>query len=292
MTYTLLAVIVVLVVSHLASDLARLRRYDWYGRWLSSVNARMAAGTSSAGALAAAIGVPLLAVAIVQLLLRGELGGLPAFLFATLALFYAWGPRDLDRDVHAAATTPPAEQPGYAAVVLQGPLPASGSAMAALVGRAALRRWFGPLLWFVLLGAFGAIAYRLVQLGAEDEHALLPAAQRAHATTLLAWLDWPVVHVMALGMAVATDFDAVLATWRARLRVAGGWQVPDAGMIDAVTASAIKADLQAEDHDEDFDTTATIDRSTLLLDALAVMWRVLVVWLAILALLALASLVA
>lgn len=292
MTYTLLAVIVVLVVAHLASDLTRLRRYDWYRRWLTAVNARVASGTPPAGVLALAIGVPLLAVAAVQLAFRGELGGLPTFLFATAALFYAWGPRDLDRDVHAAATTSPAEQPGYAAVVLQGPVPASGSAMAALVGRAALRRWFGPLFWFVLLGAFGAIAYRLVQLGAEDDHELLPAAQRGLAATLLGLLNWPVAHLMTLGMAIATDFDTVLATWRARVQRGGSWRAPDPGLIDAVTAAAIKADLEAEDRDEDFETTATSDRSALLLDALAVMWRVLVVWLAILALLALASLVA
>ena len=48
--------------------------------------------------------------------------------------------------------------------------------------RGALHRWFGVLFWFLLLGASGAVLYRLVALSAEGETAdALPEGTRAGA---------------------------------------------------------------------------------------------------------------
>lgn len=293
MTYVLIAVIVVLVLGHFAPDLAQVRRYDGFAHWLRWLSRRLPPATwESAYALLIGIGVPLLAVAIVQSILAEPLDGLFALLFAIAALFVAWGPRDLDRDTQAAATAPPMEQPAQAAAFLNGPLPQTGAAMAALVGRAAQRRWFGPLFWFIVLGAFGAILYRLAQLAAEEAIEMLSPAQRDAANRLLAILDWPVAWLMSLGMAIATDFDTVLALCRARVRAAGGGFHFDPGLVPAVTAAAVKADLDESDIDstDGFDDVGIVDRGVLLRDALAVVWRVLVVWLAVLALVALAGL--
>jgi AmpE protein len=293
MTYVLIAVIVVLGLGHFTPDLAQVRRYDGFAHWLGWLSRRLPPATwESAYALLVGIGVPVLAVAMVQSILAEPLDGVLGLLFAIVALFYAWGPRDLDRDTNAAATAPPVEQPAAAAAFLGGPVPQTGAAMAALVGRAAQRRWFGPLFWFVVLGAFGAILYRLAQLAAEEDVEMLSPAQRGASARLLAILDWPVAWLMSLGMAIATDFDTVNTLCRARVRAAGGVFRFDPGLVPAVTAAAVKADLDESDGDgaDGFDDIALVDRGVLLRDALAVVWRVLVVWLAILALTALAGL--
>lgn len=294
MTYLLMAVIIVLILSHFAPDLTRVRRYDWFAAWIDLLGRRLSpAMWQSPYCLMLGIGLPVLAVALVQGALSEPIDGVLGFVFAIASLFYAWGPRDLDRDVQRTAESPSSEQAALAAQRFGGAPPDTGAAMAALIGRAAQRRWFGPLFWFVVLGAFGAVLYRLAQLAAEDAEQL-PMGQHAAAVRLLAILDWPVAHLMALGMAVATDFDVVMRVWRARFKSAASWFVFDAGLVPAVTAAAVKADLETDVSDAagDFDDAIFQDRGVVLRDALAVAWRVLIVWLALMALAALATLLA
>ncbi len=293
MTYLLIAVLVVLIVSHYSPDLVRLRRYDWFAGYLANLGARLGAAMwQRPTTLLIVLALPLVAIGVIQSLLAHPANGVFGLVFATIVLFLAWGPRDLDRDIEAVAAAVPSEQPVEAVLKLQAPLPVTGAGFASAAGRAGLRRWFGPLFWFVLLGAFGAALYRLAQLAAEEDLDVLPPEQRGVALRLLAILDWPVVHLMALAMAVATDFDTVVRAWRARMHVAGGAFVLDEQLLPAVTAAAVKADLEAEGDAgvEGFDDPAPIDRGPLLRDAQAVAWRVLIVWLAVIGLVALASL--
>ena len=103
MSVTLIAVVIALVVGHTMPALASLRRYDWFVSWLDWLNTQAGDNTAwrSRWGLALALAVPLLLVLLLQLALRNDLFGLPAFVFALLMLFYAWGPRDLDHDVDA-----------------------------------------------------------------------------------------------------------------------------------------------------------------------------------------------
>ena len=55
--------------------------------------------------------------------------------------------------------------------------------------RSALRRWFAPLLWFLLLGPAGALLYRLVERAALADAGLLPVENAEGTRTLLRWLE-------------------------------------------------------------------------------------------------------
>jgi AmpE protein len=98
---------------------------------------------------------------------------LPSFLFALAILFYAWGPRDLDHDVEAVVEAADPEARRAAAGRLfpdrDAPPTLDGGSLVEAVFRCALWRWFGVLFWFLLLGAFGALLYRLVSLCAQGE---------------------------------------------------------------------------------------------------------------------------
>ena len=294
MTYLLLAVIVVLVLSHFAPDLTRLRRYDWFPDWLTWLGERVGSGSwHSPYALLLALGLPLAAVALLQVALMTPLNGVLGLAFAIVVLFYAWGPRDLDRDIETIASSVPPDQGATAARCLHGPEPLTRAAAVALAGRAAQRRWFGPLFWFIVLGPLGAMLYRLAQLAAEEDIEALPPSQREAARRLLAIVDWPVAHLMTLGMAIATDFDAVAEAWRKRRDTVGGWFQFDPALVPVATIAAVKSDLEADEADvevEVLDRIDIADRGPVLREAQTVVWRVLVVWLAIMALVALATL--
>ncbi len=292
MTSLLIAVVLVLALGHLAPDLTRLRRYDWFGGWLVWLSARLPRQWPHPAMLLVSLGVPLFAVALVQAILAEPLHGLLALAFAVAALFYAWGPRDLDHDIDQIAATTRAEQPALIAARLGTAAYGNTGAEAtvAIASQAALRRWFGPLFWFVLLGPFGAIGYRLTQLAAEDAAQWLSPGQLDAAQRLLAILDWPAVQLMTLGMAIAADFDNVWRAWRSRVQTNGSAFALDAGLLPAVTAAAVRTDLSEADETELLDDPDRLDRVALLRDVQSLAWRVLMVWLTVIALVALTTL--
>ena len=64
-----------------------------------------------------------------------------------------------------------------------------GGALIEAVFRNALRRWFGVLFWFWVLGPFGALLYRLSVLSAERDEDLLPSDTSAGARVWLSILE-------------------------------------------------------------------------------------------------------
>ena len=167
MAATLLAVIVALAIGHLAPDAASsVRQYGWFGGWLRWLNAQFPEGSIWRGryGIALALVVPLLVVGLFQFALDQPLWGFVGLLFDIAVLFYCWGPRDLDLDVAAVLDAPDAASRRSAAERLwpEGePAKIDGASLVEAVFRNALRRWFGVLFWFCLLGPFGAVLYRL-----------------------------------------------------------------------------------------------------------------------------------
>lgn len=308
---TLFAVVVALVIGHLAPSFAAAVRDDgWYRALLEWLHRRFRDDAFWRGRWGLLLGlVPVvLVVGGLQWLLDGVVFGLPALLFGVATVFYAWGPRDLDVDVAAAVDADDAAGRREALARLR-PAAAAGAADGVdEVGQvfiAALRRWFGVLFWFVVLGAIGALLYRLVAIAAEDEPALhLPEGTVDGARRLLAVLDWPVAQLMALSLALVGNFDVVVSAWKA----AGG-TAPAAGtgMLAAVGRASVRREL----HDA-ADEVAGIDGvpvhgpgpgeaslastpvpaagefsaglARALADAMSLVWRLLLAWLAVLAL--------
>ena len=306
MSVTLIAAVAALVLGHLAPSLAAsLRHYGWYGDWLRWLGARFAAGSAWHGrwGLVLALLPPLLLVGLFQVALDEPLFGLPGLLFSIAVLFYAWGPRDLDVDVDAIADARDARSRHDAAAWLfpDGTAPSlDGGALVGAVFRSAQRRWFGVLFWFLLLGPLGALLYRLLALSAEGEAAReLPAENAAGARTMLAILDWPVAQLMTLALALVGNFDTVLGAWRD----AGGASFAiDSRFLDAVARASVRVEL-AEEAADRFDeqseqladaagTPATVVADMPeLRDAMSLVWRSLLVWLAVLALFVIAGFV-
>lgn len=288
MGLTLIAAIVALVVGHALPDLGRLRRFDWLPAWIRLVD-RLGEPPPWFSALLILL-PPLALLGLLQWGLAGKAFGLASLALGIAALFYAWGPRDLDLDVEAVATAPDADRRASALESLGLPVSGTISPTHAVdaVFTEALRRWFAVLFWFAVLGPVGALGYRMVALLARREGVADAddSARRALFQRLAEVLEWIPAHLMTLGLAVAADFDAVARAWRDHHAARGSWLSLDAGFLRAAGRASVDADIELDP--ALVDARAGIAE---LEEALGLSWRVLVVWGIVFALMVLAGLI-
>ena len=298
MATTLIAVVIALALGHAAPAFAlSVRDHGWFARWVRWLDDKLPGEGFWRGryGIAVALVPPLLVVLLFQLALGEPLLGFAGLVFAIAVLFHAWGPRDLDVDVDAvlSAGDPVARR---AAAQDRGAASTDAPSLVGAVFRGAQRRWFGVLFWFLLLGPVGALLYRWSQLAADAEaSALLPAETAAGARWLHALLDWPVAQLMTLAMALVGNFDTVIGAWKDH---GGAGFDLDAGFLVAAGRASVRAEV-AEDIRDYVEEGVTGTGLALemgempeLRDAMGLAWRILLSWLAVLALFVLAGWVA
>jgi AmpE protein len=240
-----------------------------------------------------AMALPVLVCASLQGALRGWGFGVASAVFAVIVLLYTSGPRELETDIAAVLTAEDMPAREAAAQNLRddgsAALPFTASALVEAAVLSGLRRRFGVLFWFFLLGATGALLYRLAQIAA-DENSTLDLRTRDAARRFAAAMDWLPAHFMVLAMALVSDFEAVLRAWRAWHLQPGRsrWEL-EPGFLAAVARSGVDADIEAGDGGAVADVSDPLEE---LADARRLLVRVLVVWLAVVALIVLAGWIA
>ena len=297
MAATLLAVIVSLSIGHLAPDAASgVRQYGWFGGWLRWINSQFPEGSFWRGryGIALALVLPLLVVGLLQVALDKPVWGFVGLLFDIAVLFYCWGPRDLDLDVAAVLDAPDAVARRKAAArlgLVGDAAKLDGPALVEAVFRNALRRWFGVLFWFCVLGPFGALLYRASVLAAECDDSQLAQETASGAKAWLAILEWPVSQLATLALALVGNFDSVMGAWHEE----GAF-----GLHGGLLGTAARASVRSEIAEEVADYTESgVPASTALAeafgelpelrDAMSMVWRILVLWLAVIALFVIAG---
>ena len=294
MSITLVAVVIALVLGHVAPALVTsARQFTWFGHWLQWLGTQSGEGDFWRGRYGIVLALlPVLAgVALLQWLLHAPLLGFLGLLFGVVALVYAWGPRDLDVDVEAIidAHDAPTRREAIARLWPEGEgASIDGSALVEAVFRNALQRWFGVLFWFLLLGPVGALLYRLSALACEGEFARsLPAENLMGVRTLHSLLNWPVAQLMTLSMALVGNFDAVFNAWRT---AQGNTLQLDVGFLGAAARASVKSELaeEAEEYAEE-GMVQSMRELPELRDAMSLVWRILLLWLTVLALFVIAG---
>ncbi len=184
---------------------------------------------------------------------------------------------------------------------------------------AAHRHVFGVFFWFVLLSALGlgpvgAVLYRMAEfasrywtfpsktLGIPANERLMAASQHAFAL-----MDHVPARLSAFGFAVVGNFEEAINTWR---RDAALWERANDGVILAAAAGAIGVQLGGEpapavtpERSRTFEAGATLEAGAAgstagapphlshLRSIVGLVWRSVVLWMMLVALLTLANLV-
>jgi adenosylcobinamide-phosphate synthase len=170
------------------------------------------------------------------------------------------------------------------------------------------RHVLGVLAWFSVLAAFGlgpagAVLYRLSELvvrywrhQSETNHHPVSAALQNNAQTAWTLIDWLPARVTALGFAVVGNFEEAIDGWRQYVDQSGD---QNDGLLLAATAGAVNISLPSlNGMDLGSTESAEAARSTRrpqpelahLAVVVGLVWRAVVMWILLLALLTLARL--
>jgi membrane protein required for beta-lactamase induction len=226
----LVAVVTAVILELFLSGIAGWRRYSWFSRYAGWLIKKMGGKAVLNGAVGVVLVLlPILAlVAVFQVALQGELLGLPSLLFSILILVYCLRYQSLDHlvDVFTDASDAAAGAGEHleddfrarevAAEILHGDIPAGkerASALTEVLLVESHERLFGVLFWFVILGPFGAVLFRLTWVldrhCPENEDGFREASHRLYG--ILAWLP---VRLLAIAYALAGSFEDAIHDWK------------------------------------------------------------------------------
>jgi len=209
-----LAIVLALLIHKWHGALPRLQRDDWYRDWVQRLR-NFGVGPGR-GRLLASLGVPVLGLALALHWFGHGLLGFAALAINVLALLYAFGRgdlrehiqkvrADLDRgDLQAAYL----DDASFDQRPSQGQANDAQSLSSDLVEHISYRhleRHFAVIFWFVVLGAAGALLYRLaaVHPTVADEADDVRVGERC-----VHWLEWIPVRLLGLALAAAGNFGA------------------------------------------------------------------------------------
>jgi len=285
---TIIAILLAFGLCHFVREFGRFRKRQWLTGWVDFSNdafGKLPLWQDSLGALII-IGVPLLVLLLLNQVLISGLGTTGSFLLALAVLIYTFGPRDLDTDVADIIESDGDEKRAEAvAKLMRKPIPAdpeeARTAAVEAVFREALRRWFGIIFWFAVLGIAGAFLYRLIDWLVHENHNLTEE-QLGLFTRFQQVMDWPAAQLMTLSLAIATDFDSVFAAWKRYHDEQGhGLFDGDNGFLLSSACRIVLTGHAARDgYADDIEGPLVC-----LQQAMDLTWRILGVWLTVLALL-------
>ncbi len=166
---------------------------------------------------------PLAVILFLQISLFSFFFNLPYFIFGIIVFIYCLGPSclatDIDAYLHAREIGDDDEAFHYAGAITERAASTSPDQQTRDVTHAILyvanERIFSAIFWFVILGPFGALLYRLTsQISKQIEHTEL-ADFAEYVQAIMAFIP---THMLAAGYAFTGNFDAAFHAYKDRLR--------------------------------------------------------------------------
>ena len=216
----LISVILGLLLDRLLRHLHDLRDLSWFEHYSGMLDNRISLKNTWAK-LAIILFLPLIIVLAIQILLLGFLYGIPYFVFGVIVLLYCLGPAclssEIDAYLDARSLGDDDEALHYAGSLTEKAASTVPDQQTSDVTRAILHvaneRIFSVVFWFVLLGPFGAMLYRLVTNISKREE-ITPLVQQA--TLLQGIIAWIPAHMLAAGYALTGHFDGAFHAYQNR----------------------------------------------------------------------------
>jgi AmpE protein len=189
----LLAIIIAFGLYHFVEKPTAMRSFNWLeklrlyiSQWLPEDNGNFI--------LTVILPLFLLYVILVKVFAFSD-DSLPAFLVDVLLVYYCLGPDTIDKMVNQHNTKNKLDLPANA----------TAEQLINKLTDAALHRWFGVFFWFLVLGVYGALLYRGICYFSKVENQNV----KTSATNTLKVMEFPVIILMTLSLALASDFDRI-----------------------------------------------------------------------------------
>jgi len=209
----LICILFGIIFERVSDLLEKLRNFDWfddYSRWLlKTLPGLSSQNLSSILILLLPI---MLSVMLLQMWFEGSLLGLIDLLFGLVIFAFCLGPKDLNRQINryleARENGNVEAANSEASAIMQKDPPADPDQQIVEVMRAILHesndRFFAVIFWFVLLGPFGALLYRLTShtMRSTGNATLAKAARQFQAV-----LAWAPAHMVAMGYALTGNYE-------------------------------------------------------------------------------------
>jgi AmpE protein len=285
---TIIAILLAFALCHFVRELGQLRKHEWLGRWIhqaEEIFGRLPAWQEFTG-YAIILFLPLVALALLNQLFMGLFGNIGVFLLGIAVLVYCFGRRDLDTQVADIidSVDENSREQGLAELLQREPPDDTAECLALTVNAVfsqSLRRWFGVIFWFALLGILGALLYRMVDW-LSSEKSGLSSAQILYFRRTRQVLEWPVAQLMTLSLAIATDFDSVFIAWKKYHDEQGHglFEGSNGFLLTAAQQIVLSGHVMNDGYADQLDGPMACLRQSMDL-----VWRVLGVWMTALALL-------
>lgn len=243
MAVPLLAVLITLGLLHMLPQLAQRRDDPLFRRWVRQLD-----DTAGRGRVLLALLPPVLLCLLLDWLFgRAPLGEFVQLLFGVLVLLYSFGPREFEADLEAilGAGDPSGREAAAQRLAEPGGQVAwNAHALGKAIAMAALRRRFGVVFWFFVLGPAGALLYRLAQtLGRDD------ADGATHARYVANALDWLPAQLLVFTLALVGHWETVIGAWRRWRETAGptSWYRQEPDFLGEAACADIAVEIEGGD---------------------------------------------
>ena len=276
---SLICIIVGLILDRALSALRDLRDFRWFDRYSEWLVDHLPGLPTQGNSSIVILLLPVMVVTgVLQQTLDDKFLGLFSLIFGLGIFVYCLGPGDLNSEIDgflAARENGDEEQAQHFASAIMGkeasvaPDQQTVDVMHAILHQSN-DRFFSVIFWFVILGPFGALLYRLTSYTMQTSPNETLAAAAKNLQAILAWAP---AHVVAMAYALTGNYEGATASYREKQKQ------DDLSVCNYYTL--ISAGLGALRDCTPGDESACI-RSTR-----GLVLRALVVWLAVIAILTL-----
>jgi membrane protein required for beta-lactamase induction len=291
----LIALVIGLVLEHVATQLLHLRELRWFDRYydFGLVRLKRAKGPWVYAGIAAILLAPAAPVLLVSYVLQspGALWDPDYLAFAVLVVFFSLGPRDLGNEVAEYRSALDRGDTETARAVLiemseaQNPRVGDIDLVEDAIFVQSVNRIFGVMFWFVALGPVGAWLFRISDMlrrraafeSLRDpavDTVVFPAIEAAYGL-----LKWVPARLTMLGFALCGSFEDSLHCWKQHRAEAG---TPIDKTNDVLTARVGKAAMAGA-------LEQPANSSAGARNAMRLVTRTLFVWITLLALMTIAG---
>jgi len=209
----LICILFGIIFDRMSDILENFRHFDWfdeYSRWM--LKTLPGIGSQNLSSILILLLPVMLAVMLLQIWFAGRLMGLIDLLFGLAIFAFSIGPKDLNRQINryleARENGDDTTASNEASAIMQKEAPENSDQQIVEVMRSVLHesndRFFAVIFWFVVLGPFGALLYRLTShtMRSTGNATLANAARQLQAT-----LAWAPAHLVAMGFALTGNYE-------------------------------------------------------------------------------------